>query len=221
MLWQSLMLAAIGFVLGGVLFSWHLPLWLRGVDTVAASADHNPGTANAMKLAGVPVGMLCLLCDMLKGYLPVWWAFRLGGMENPLLLLVMAAPVAGHALALAYPFRGGKCIATAFGVLLAFMPASLAAAVLAFWYIFFSVALVIHPNERRSVVTFVAFSVSILLGAALWTHRFFLACGCLLVAGMAIQRNYISLKEMERGDKDAPAVAEPAAEPVPAPHRAR
>ena len=39
-----------GFLLGGVLFSYHLPKLLRGVDIVALSPDHNPGTANACLL---------------------------------------------------------------------------------------------------------------------------------------------------------------------------
>ena len=49
-----------GFASGSVLYSMVLPRWLRGVDVVALSDDHNPGTANAMKYAGRLVGTLCL-----------------------------------------------------------------------------------------------------------------------------------------------------------------
>ena len=50
----------LGFLTGGVLFSYHIPKIFKDVDVVALSPDHNPGTANAMKLCGVPIRMSCL-----------------------------------------------------------------------------------------------------------------------------------------------------------------
>lgn len=82
----------IGFLSGGILFSYHIPKMLKKVDVVALSPDHNPGTANAMKLCDVPVGLTCLACDLLKGYLPVWGALHWMRIEDPALALVMLAP---------------------------------------------------------------------------------------------------------------------------------
>ena len=54
-----------GFASGSVLYSMVLPRWLRGVDVVALSDDHNPGTANAMKLSLIHISQraqpLCLV----------------------------------------------------------------------------------------------------------------------------------------------------------------
>ena len=64
--------ALLGFLSGSILYSALLPRWLRGIDIVAGSDDHNPGAANAFLLAGPQVGVLCVLCDLAKGFLPVF-----------------------------------------------------------------------------------------------------------------------------------------------------
>ena len=69
---EYFLISALGYLLGGVLFSYHIPLFMRGIDIVEVSEDHNPGTANAVKYAGVSVGMICLAADLAKGFLPVW-----------------------------------------------------------------------------------------------------------------------------------------------------
>ncbi len=212
MLLQCLFFSCLGFLLGSVLFSYHLPLWLKGVDTARQSADRNPGTANAMKLAGVPTGLLCLLLDMLKGFLPVFLASRVtpGFFFGPLMIPVLAAPALGHALAPWYPFHGGKAIATAFGTLAGLLPGSLAVFALALWYLFFSLVVVIHPNERRSVVTFACFAASCLLASA-WTGHWYLALGCAALACVPIRMNYRDLRRAASAEEDAPEPARTAA----------
>lgn len=208
MILRSILYIAAGFCLGGVLFSYHLPRLLRHVDVVAVSMDHNPGTANAIKYAGVPVGLLCLLMDMFKGFVPVYMARASIGDNALAMPLIMAAPVLGHAIAPLYPFAGGKAIATAFGVLIGLLPYSRAVWVLIFWYLFFSLVVVIHPNERRSVYTFLLFAACSLIGAV-FTKHYLVAIGCLLVASVPAYKNYIGIQAVEH----AQAVASPRPSP--------
>lgn len=70
MVWIQIGFIAAGFLSGSVLYSRYLPWLLKRIDIVKVSEDHNPGTANVMKYAGVPMGICCLLCDMAKGFLP-------------------------------------------------------------------------------------------------------------------------------------------------------
>ena len=194
---QGVFFICVGFLLGSVLFSYHVPLWIKHVDIVKLSPDHNPGTVNAIHLTNVPIGLLCLALDMLKGFLPVALAMRLMGPAHPLFPLVMLAPVLGHALAPWYSFPGGKAIATAFGVLAGLLPFSLAGFVLVFWYVFYSVVLVIQPHEKRSVVTFICFIFSCALGM-IWTRHFTIAMGCLLLALVPMYKNYVDYRRMLR-----------------------
>lgn len=78
MLGHQIIMIVTGILCGSILFSRYLPKWIKKVDIVALSEDHNPGTANAMQHAGIPVGLLCLLGDIFKGVLPVHAALRLG-----------------------------------------------------------------------------------------------------------------------------------------------
>lgn len=196
MLLMQLAFAVGSFLLGSILFSYHLPRWLKHTDIVAQSQDHNPGTANAFRLCGVPMGLLCLLFDFGKGFLPVWLSQRVLGSFFSLLPLVMFGPVLGHAAAPWYPFNGGKAIATVFGVAAGLLPFSHAVWVLVFWYLFFSLAYVIHPNERRSVVTFLFFGLCCLLGSLL-TGNYTAAIGCALMSGVPIHKNYIDIQRAE------------------------
>ena len=55
--WPLIGFVAAGFFSGSILYSLILPKWIKGVDIVAVSDDHNPGPANAMKYAGKLVGI--------------------------------------------------------------------------------------------------------------------------------------------------------------------
>ena len=186
MIWQYLLFMAMGFLSGSVLYSYLLPKWLRGIDILALSDDQNPGTANAMKFAGAPVGFLCLFMDLLKGFLPVWLALHTLSPFHPLFSLVLAAPALGHAFSPILQGKGGKAIAVSFGTLLAFLPDFILLLLLAGFYIFFSVILVIHPNERRTVATFLLFAAAQIF----LPHPIPVKIGMLLIADVVIYKNW-------------------------------
>ena len=100
MIIRELGMTVFGLLCGSILFGRVLPKWIKGIDVTEVSNDHNPGTANAMKYAGVPVGILCLLGDLLKGALPVYVAVGRGLVTDSWFPLIMAAPVLGHAYSL-------------------------------------------------------------------------------------------------------------------------
>lgn len=94
----------IGFLSGSILYSYLWPKWICHIDITQLSDDHNPGTFNAMKLAGPRVGILCLVCDVCKGFFPLWFASKALSWQHPLFAVVLAAPVFGHAYS---PFSMG------------------------------------------------------------------------------------------------------------------
>ncbi len=201
--WTSIFFVLTGFALGGVLFSYHVPKLLKGVDVTKVSKDHNPGSANAFTYAGVPIGLLCLLLELGKGFLPVFLATRRVPYDFPLLPLVMLAPVLGHAMAPIYRFGGGKAIAPAFGSLAGLLPYSFAVGALIFFYLFFSLIWVIRPNERRSFVTFSVVAVCC-VGGALVTGHMIAAVGCVLVCAIPAYKNFIGIRLVEHAASAAP-----------------
>lgn len=198
MLGHQLIMIAAGILCGSILFSQYLPWLIKKVDIVAVSDDHNPGTANAMKHAGIPVGILCLLGDIFKGVLPIHIALRLGLESGCLFSLIMAAPVLGHAYSLFNRGRGGKAIAVSFGVLIGLMPIHTEPLyALCVIYLFFSLVVRIRPHTRRTRITFLLLALSSLyMVYAHWITRQ-ICGGMLLLSGIVAHKNSLRQQALE------------------------
>ena len=176
----------VGFFSGSLMFSAWLPKWFCGVDVCQKAKDKNPGVSNAMTQAGIPIGVLCLLCDLAKGIIPIVLALKHMPPRIPLLSLVLLSPVAGHAFSPFRRFRGGKAITVSFGVLLGAGRVFPGVWILAAWYLFFSLVVRICPNSVRTCVTYVFFAGTVFL----WpVCRPFLA-GCWGIAAIVCLKHF-------------------------------
>lgn len=97
----------------------------------------NPGATNVLRSGKKLAALLTLLGDALKGYLAVWLADWYGLSETWVCLAALAVFV-GHLYPVYYAFKGGKGVATALGVLLAFSP-WLGLSVLLTWILSFAI----------------------------------------------------------------------------------
>ncbi len=182
---RELFFILLGYLSGSVLYAYYLPLWLRGIDVTEGAEDKNPGTFNCFAKAGRSMGALVLTCDLMKGFLPVAWAAGALGVQRWTFALVMAAPVLGHAFPVFRRFRGGKAIAVSFGVALGLLPVWEPFALLAAFYLFFSLVVAVKPHRRRSIATFVSFA----FWSAVLLPRTAVALGCLLISGVVVSRH--------------------------------
>ena len=180
--------AAVGFILGGILFSYYIPKWIKHIDIREKSPDHNPGTANAFMLAGSAVGLLCLGFDLLKGYVPVALAMRSLDAANLAFALVLIGPVLGHACGPFNNWKGGKCIAVSFGVLTALLPADASVWVLILSYLAAVALLRRQPNEKKTAYVYGVLAV---YEGYQWLAmgRSGVAVGILGICGIVIYRN--------------------------------
>lgn len=205
MLLRQIEMILVGLVCGSMLFSRYLPQKIKNVDVTELSPDHNPGTANAMKYAGVPVGILCLVADILKGAIPVWIAMNMGLVTESLFPLIMAAPVLGHAYSLFHRGKGGKAIAVSFGVMIGLSPMHLELLILlCALYLIFSLVIVLNPHTRRTRVTFLVFGIGAVL-LLLWKKIPIQLCGgALLIAGIVMCKN--SMKKEAAEQRENPSL---------------
>lgn len=105
----------IGFLLGSLPISVWLGKWVLRTD-IRGYGDGNPGGTNVMRAGGRGLGLLAIVLDMLKGAAPVALAYYLFGVAGWPLVPVMLAPILGHAFSPFLGFRGGKALASTFGV---------------------------------------------------------------------------------------------------------
>lgn len=76
----------------------------------------NPGATNVLRVGGKWAAIAVLLCDILKGMLPVWASYFLN--IQPLMLgFIGLAACLGHIYPLFFHFKGGKGVATALGTM--------------------------------------------------------------------------------------------------------
>ena len=208
MIGHQIVMVIVGILCGSVLFSRYLPKWIKKVDVVALSDDHNPGTANAMQHAGIPVGILCLLGDIFKGVLPMHMALRLGLESGCLFPLIMAGPVLGHAYSLFHRGRGGKAIAVSFGVLIGLMPIHTEPVfALCSIYLFFSLVVRIRPHTRRTQITYSLLALSSLYMLYAWWLPWQVCGGILLLSCVAVRKHSRRQQALELRAVGAPAIA--------------
>lgn len=113
---RELLWIVSAYLIGGIPFGYLIGR-LRGVD-VRTVGSKNIGATNVFRTVGKKWGLLAFACDVLKGLLPTLAAKADGGPA----LWVGVACVVGHMLTPYMKFRGGKGVATAFGMLIGLIP---------------------------------------------------------------------------------------------------
>lgn len=201
MMEHQIFMIVVGILCGSFLFGSFLPRLMKKIDVTELARDHNPGTANAMKYAGVPVGILCLLGDILKGAWPVHCAIRMGLATESLFPLIMSAPVFGHAYSLFHHGKGGKAIAVSFGVLIGLLPVNTELLVLLCFLYLLNSALKIQPHTKRTRITFLAFlaGATVLLLLKRIATEFWL--GAILISFVVIHKNSVKQQNYEEKEK--------------------
>ncbi len=123
----------------------------------------NPGATNVLRSGNKAAAVITLLLDALKGWLPVVLVQVYGerfGLGAGTVALAGFAAFLGHLFPVFFRFQGGKGVATAAGVILAFNP-WLGLASLATWAI---IAVFFRYSSLASIVTAVFAPAYYLLG---------------------------------------------------------
>lgn len=90
---------------------------VMGLADPRENGSGNPGATNVMRIGGKKAAAITLAGDALKGLLPVLLAKTLG-VESLVLSVVVFAAFLGHLYPIFFEFKGGKGVATSFGVTL-------------------------------------------------------------------------------------------------------
>ena len=91
---------------------------LMGLPDPRTQGSNNPGATNVLRVGGKKAAAITLFGDAIKGVIPVV-AAQLMSAPPLILALVALAAFIGHLYPVFFNFRGGKGVATSFGVLVA------------------------------------------------------------------------------------------------------
>ena len=90
---------------------------MMGLADPRENGSGNPGATNVMRIGGKKAAAITLAGDALKGLVPVLLA-KTVGVESLILSAVVFAAFLGHLYPVFFGFKGGKGVATSFGVTL-------------------------------------------------------------------------------------------------------
>ena len=120
-----MLVAVLAYLVGSVSFAIVVSR-LRGLADPRSYGSHNPGATNVLRSGDRMAAIFTLLGDAAKGLVVVliaqWLGPRMFAEVDQTLLVATAgfAVFLGHLFPIYFRFQGGKGVATAFGVLLAF-----------------------------------------------------------------------------------------------------
>jgi acyl phosphate:glycerol-3-phosphate acyltransferase len=154
----------LAYLLGAIPTS----IWVGKVFYKIDIREHgsgNAGASNAIRVFGSPVGMFVLFFDMFKGFAAVNLV-KLYSFVNPatpefvnIQIILGIAAVLGHIYPVYAGFRGGKGVATVFGVLVALHPLATICAAGVFLISFF----ITRYSSVGSIIAGLSFPIWIIL----------------------------------------------------------
>ena len=153
------------YLLGSIPFGYILVRLFLSED-IRTRGSGNIGATNVVRSGAKKLGALTFLLDACKGFAAVWLASRIffvPGLANAPLrnaeAIAALCAILGHIYTVFLRFKGGKGVATAFGVFLALAPLA-AATVLGVFIVVFALSKYVSLS---SIVAAVAFPLAALL----------------------------------------------------------
>jgi acyl phosphate:glycerol-3-phosphate acyltransferase len=141
-MWIEIVCALMAYLIGSIPSAIWVGRKFYGID-VREHGSGNAGATNVFRVLGKGPGTVVLLMDIIKGFLSVMLAYQMGyyfaeqGTQSsqmtgffPVAFGVLS--VVGHMLPIFAKFKGGKGVATLFGVIIALDPRVAGLALLVF-----------------------------------------------------------------------------------------
>jgi glycerol-3-phosphate acyltransferase PlsY len=205
----SLIVAAAAYLLGSVPTGWLLMRIFYRQD-IRAMGSGNIGATNVLRTAGKGLGALTFLLDVFKGAAAVYLGGLLGNYLAPTVplhsmqALAALCAVLGHVFPVWLGFRGGKGVATGFGVFLVAAPlAALAAIAL------FAIILLISRYVSLSSI-FATLSFPILAWFLVPDHSAFFVASQIAVSLLIVVKHHANVNRLLNGTESRIGASKPA-----------
>jgi glycerol-3-phosphate acyltransferase PlsY len=156
------------------------------------SGSKNIGATNVARTCGFKYGLLVLVLDILKGYLPVLIAMNFSHSIFFLSLTALAA-VLGHMYSVFLYGKGGKGVATTLGVFLALVPEAI------FWAILVCIAVIFLTGYvSLGSIALVSFLPVVLIVTGQWKILYL----SLIVMALIFWKHRENIQRLVKGEEN-------------------
>jgi len=157
------------YVLGSISFAWIIAKLFKNID-IRKCGSGNPGATNVYRTVSKPLGIVTLLCDVLKGFIPVFFVTYVWNLDIDkgivvvdsiiyYTIIVSLLVIVGHVFSIFLDFKGGKGVAVGLGVFLAINPI----AILISLSVFIIVVLLTKYVSLSSIIASITLPIGIYL----------------------------------------------------------
>lgn len=156
-IWKFVILAVTSYLIGNITFA-RLLARTRNNDDITTHGSGNPGTMNMLRTHGLWLAVVTLLFDALKSAIcctvAYFWLKSQSGYASNLAVYVSGVCcIIGHIYPVIFKFKGGKGVATAFGVTCVARP-TLIPLFMAVWLVVFFVCKIGSIASLSAVLMF-------------------------------------------------------------------
>jgi glycerol-3-phosphate acyltransferase PlsY len=118
--WQVLIAVVVSYLCGNISFARIISKTKKQDITKLGSG--NPGMTNTLRNFGFKFGLLNLILDMLKAFIPSLACYYIFGKSDMMLYVAGISSIMGHMFPAVYKFKGGKGVSSTMGMFLAANP---------------------------------------------------------------------------------------------------
>lgn len=181
----------VSYLAGAIPFGL-ITAMLMGKGDIRKMGSGNIGATNVLRSTGKLGGAVTLLLDALKGFFPVliarlWW-----GIDFWTLVVAFAA-VIGHNFPVYLRFKGGKGVATSFGVIFALWPATGLIALV----IWIGSVVIWKYSSLAALISFALLPIVVLLGEKSMLYVIF----SIIISSMIYIRHIENIKRLLSGEE--------------------
>lgn len=161
----NIMLYLTAYLIASIPFGVIIVKYLYSVD-ITKEGSKSIGATNVYRVLknidlknAKKIAIITIICDVLKGFLPIIIAKFVGIDENVLWMMAVMA-VLGHCFSAFLKFEGGKGVATSYGVFAAFLPIEVALSLIV-WFLVGKFIKVSSIASLSGIFTFLILSLII------------------------------------------------------------
>jgi glycerol-3-phosphate acyltransferase PlsY len=183
----------LSYLIGAIPFAYIISKVFKNID-IRKHGSGNPGATNVYRTVSKPLGILTFVCDALKGFVPVFFVTLINPSSYLIVLLVALVTILGHIYTVFLNFKGGKGVATGFGIFLAINPI----ATLICLAVFAIILALSKYVALASIFAAITLPISLFLLDATKEVLFF----SIFIAGIVIFRHISNIKRILNGTEN-------------------